>query len=166
MRPQITVPNRLGCDTSWITQDLIERYVAARLKSESYSERVLAGYCTDNPARYKLFFELIVSQVEELEELENSLLDEFGEEAFFTKKTKAKLLRHMHERLEAETDNEVAVKIFDGICKAEGWYPKPDSAPQTVVDITNINGTHVFDKTKPAECEKVYMAIAGAAIVR
>lgn len=166
MRPEIKVIDQLNRDTSWITQDLIERYVAARMQSEEYGNRVLGEYCINNPARYKLFQEIIVSKVEELHELELALIDEFGEESFYKRKTKSQMLAHMHSRLETEPDNEIAAKLFDSICKAEGWHPKQIDGPQTVVDITNINGAVKFDKSNPAEAEKLYMAIAGAAIVR
>lgn len=165
MRQTIRIFDQLNRPTNWITQEVIEEYVGARIKGPHIAEIVLTRLCSNDATRYHQFMQC-VAVLPELDVLEQELIEEFGEEYFIGPPlSKERFIRHLEDRLLKETNNDIAAKLSKELREARGWVIKP-SEQNTKVEVLNLNGGVKFDKSNPAEAEKLYFAIAGAALSR
>lgn len=165
MRTKFFVYDPQGRDTSWITQEIIEEYAGSHIKSEAMAEITLTKICGNDKARYLQFMQIIAANPQ-IHELKAELKDEYGLTYFVGEAmTKEERIYFLENQMRGEKNSLSIVSLSKEIRELRGEVMKP-SEQMAKIDITNVTGAIKFDKNNPAEGERLYMAIAGAALVR
>lgn len=165
MRTAVYIFDPFHRDISWITQEVIEEFVASRIRGMDAANRCILKWCKADINKADLMREMMNDAEPDLKLLEAELIDEFGEQHFIGPPlSKARRRYILEQTLQRETDSKKVTEISKEIRELNGETVKPaDKMPDAATVGISIDKAIInFDRNNPRECERVVMSVLGS----
>lgn len=159
MRTPFYVYDPFGRDTAWITQEVIEEYVGARMRGPDAAMYCLQKWTQGDAIKINQFMEL-VSNNPELDRLQEELIDELGIDALIGKpKTKEYHIRQLEIAIELARTPDEKAKLYKELREYQGWTAKPAEKGLSVSVTTNHVGSEAIANKAPRDAERIVMSV-------
>lgn len=163
MRTQFYVFDPWKRDVSWITQEVIEEYCGALLRSPMAAENCIRKHSQRDQEKYNTFIDIVSPENEYIQAIMRELEEEYTIEYFIGKpKPLVWHIRQLELRMEMCKDPAEYTKMAKQLSDMNGWNKKPNENTVQTVSITVGGEETKLDRNNPRETQRIVMSVLGS----